>query len=467
MVEQVVKTLGGRAYEKGLELACEMRDELPNNVVGDPLRLRQVLMNLVNNAIKFTPKGEVIVSAAVVDRKLRMEGPESHDPVSTVTLHFAVADTGIGIAPENLDKIFSPFTQADASTTRQFGGTGLGLAISQRLVKFMGGRIWAESQLGKGSTFQFTVTLPLGKKGDDQAQATAPALEVFRGLPVLVISESATVRRILLHALASWQMRADESPDVPTALAKLHEAVAAGRTYRLVLTDAFMPGIDGITLLKWLQQDQRLTGSVILLLSANDRHRHPELCGDLKVICLEKPVSRSSLFDAVAKAVGMQGNAAPSETKAVLPASTRQLRILLAEDTPANQKLVLHVLGRRGHRVEIAQNGREALELLQNRDFNAVLMDVQMPDMDGFAATAAIRRFDDPKKAHLPIIAMTAHAMKGDAERCLAAGMDGYISKPVKGEELIRLVERMTENPADTSSAKGRATTSTSSTTSS
>ena len=431
-VEQVVKTVGVRAYEKGLELVCELPDELPDNVVGDLLRLRQVLMNLVNNAIKFTPKGEIVVQTAVEEQT-----PE------TVSLRFSVSDTGIGIAAEHLDKIFSPFTQADASTTRRFGGTGLGLAISQRLVNLMGGRIWVESQPQKGSTFQFTITLPLGEQNDDQAGTLLPGQEAFRDLPVLVIAENATSRRILLHALASWSMQADEASDVPTGLAKIHEAAGAGRTYRLVLADAAMPGIDGFTLFGWLQQDQRLAGSVILMLSAADRQRYPEQCRDLKEICLEKPVSRSTLFNAVAKAVGVQGLAVPRESESVLQAPARQLRVLLAEDTPANQKLVLHVLGKRGHCIEVAQNGREALELLQKHYFDAVLMDVQMPEMDGLVATAAIRKLDDPKNSRLPIIAMTAHALKGDRDRCLAAGMDSYISKPIDGNKMIEMVERL------------------------
>ncbi len=244
-------------------------------------------------------------------------------------------------------------------------------------------------------------------------------------------------------------MQVDEAPDVPSGLTKIHEAAATGRAYRVLLADAVMPGIDGFTLLGWLQQDQRLAGSVILMLSPTDRQNYPNQCRELTTACLEKPVSRSALFNAVAKAIGAEGTVSlrdTSKTAGVLPVPRRVLRVLLAEDTPANQKLVCHVLGNRGHNIEIAENGQQALGLVQEQDFDVVLMDAQMPEMDGFQATEAIRKLDDPKKARLPIIAMTAYALKGDRERCLAAGMDSYLSKPIKGEELIELVERLAGN---------------------
>jgi CheY-like chemotaxis protein len=363
-------------------------------------------------------------------------------------LHFSVSDTGIGIAPEKVEQIFAPFTQADSSTSRRFGGTGLGLAISQRLVNLMGGHIRVESQPGEGSTFHFTLTLPIAEQADAEGEVTAGDQDAFRGLPAIVIGESATSRKILQQTLASWSMQVDEAPDVPTGLTKIHEAAAAGRAYRVVLADAVMPGVDGFTLVAWLAQDSRLAGSVILMLSATDRQNYPDRCRELASLCLEKPVSRSALFNAIAKAVGAEGTVRFSDinkTAGVLPVPRQILRVLLAEDTPANQKLVRHVLGSRGHNIEIAENGQQALGLVQQQDFDVVLMDVQMPEMDGFEATGAIRKLNDSKKASLPIIAMTAHALKGDQERCLAAGMDCYLSKPIKGEELIELVERLAE----------------------
>ena len=451
-VEQVIKTLGVRAYEKRLELVCHVAEELPDAVVGDLLRLRQVLMNLISNAIKFTPKGEVVVQAAVEQRT-----------AEAVSIRFSVSDTGIGIAAEKMKKLFTPFTQADSSTTRRFGGTGLGLAISQRPVNLMGGHIRLESQPGQGSTFYFTLTLPIAAgtmypwSADDEGGVTAGDQDIFRGLPALVIGESATSRKIFQQTLASWLMQVDEAPDVPTALTKIHEAATVGRAYRVVLADAVMPGIDGFTLVGWLQQDSRLAGSVILMLSATDRHNYPDRCRELATPCLEKPVSRSALFNTIASAlsssklagaaaIGAEGTVSQidaGKTAGVLPVPSRILRVLLAEDTPANQMLVRHVLGKRGHNLKIAENGQQALGLIQEQEFDVVLMDVQMPEMDGFQATAEIRKLDDPKKARLPIIAMTAHAMKGDRDRCLTAGMDSYLSKPIKGEELIALVERL------------------------
>ncbi|MHB8899585.1 MAG: response regulator [Thermoguttaceae bacterium] len=435
-VEQVVKTLGIRAYEKSLELVYDLPGELPETVIGDPLRLRQVLMNLVGNAIKFTPKGEVMVQAIVEQRTQE-----------AVALRFAVSDTGIGIAPENLERIFSPFMQADSSTTRRFGGTGLGLAISQRIINLMGGRIWVESQPGEGSTFHFTVTLPIVQEPQGHFQFASDH-ELFRGVPVLVIAESATSRRILLHSLASWSMEPDEASDVPSGLAKIHQAAADNRNYRLVLCDAIMPGIDGFTLAEWLQKNEQLATPMVLMLSVMDRQAHPYQCRQVtKTLCLEKPISRSALLNAIAKALRLEGEisqAAAGPPRDIPSVPIRNLRILLAEDTRANQKLVLHVLGNRGHAIRVADTGLKAVELLQREDFDIVLMDVQMPEMDGLAATAAIRRLDNAQKARVPIIAMTAHALKGDRERCLAAGMDAYLSKPIDGYEMIEMVERLT-----------------------
>ena len=360
-VEQVIKTLGIRAYEKDLELACQVADELPRTVVGDPLRLRQVLLNLVSNAIKFTSKGEVVVRVAVEQRT-----------AEAVSLRFSVSDTGIGIAPEKWESIFAPFTQADSSTTRRFGGTGLGLAISQRLVNMMGGQIRVHSRPGKGSTFFFTLTLPIAEHADDDGEAAPAGQDLLHGLRALVIGVSATSRKILQRTLAGWRMQVDEAPEVTSGLAKIHEAAAEGRAYRVVLADAIMPGIDGFTLVEWLEQDPRLAGSVILMLSATDRQTYPEQCRKVATACLEKPVSRPALFGAIAKAIGADGAVAPTDGghPAVSPAVPRRiLRVLVAEDTPANQKLVRHVLGSRGHKIQIVENGRQALERIEAAGF--------------------------------------------------------------------------------------------------
>ncbi len=433
-VQQVMQSLSVRAHEKGLELACELGD-VPNWLIGDSLRLRQVLVNLVGNAIKFTPKGEVVVSATV----------QSSEP-QEVTLEFAVSDTGIGIAPEDQERIFAPFTQADASTTRQYGGTGLGLTITRRLIDLMGGRIWLESEPGRGSTFRFTARLGMQKDWKEEPALPAVSREALRDLPVLVVAENPTSGRILVATLSRWSMKPETAVDVPTALAKVHKAANEGRNFRLILVDALLPGIDGFTFAEWLRSNANLAGPVILMLSAMDGSKQPKCCRDVGALYLEKPISQSNLFQAISEALGIQQQASKTSDSAPAAMSAspfRVLRVLLAEDTPANQKLVTYVLSKRGHSVEVAQNGKQALEAVEQQDFDVVLMDVQMPLMDGFQATQAIRKLAIPKKARLPIIAMTAHALKGDSERCLGAGMDGYISKPVKGEELIELVERL------------------------
>ena len=437
-VEQVVKTLGVRAGEKGLELIYELSHEVPDRLVGDPLRLRQVLVNLVGNAIKFTPQGEISLRTAV----------RSQDS-QQVQLLFSVADTGIGISPEDRQRIFAPFTQADATPTRRYGGTGLGLTISQKLVELMGGRIWAESQSGKGSTFYFTAPMKL------QPQAAAGSADgwldckQFRGLPVLVVAGNPAVRDYLQQTVASWSMSPDVVADSPAAWTKVASAAAAGAAYRLVLADCTMPGVDGQRWPSGSARTRRWPGPSSCMIFAIHQRDQRERCRQLGAICLDKPVSQSDLLAAIAQGLGIENKSNPAApAKAIpLPLPTCSLRVLLAEDTPANQKLVSHILGKRGHQVAIAGDGQQALDLAERQEFDVVLMDVQMPVLDGFQVTAAIRKLPIAKKARLPIIAMTAHALKGDEQRCLAAGMDDYISKPINGRELTELVERMGKRP--------------------
>jgi PAS domain S-box-containing protein len=432
-VEQVVKTLGVRACEKGLELVCDLGN-VPAQVVGDPLRLRQVLLNLVGNAVKFTCKGTVVVSAAV-------EAAEAEN----VVVRFAVADTGLGIAPADQERIFAPFTQADASTTRQFGGTGLGLAITCRLVDRMGGRIWVESAPGKGSIFRFTARLGLQNAAEEELGLPVVGPEALRDLPVLVVAEYPVTSRVLVEMLRRWSMKPETAEDVPAALVKTYQAASEGRNFRFILADAMLPGIDGFTLTEWLRKDAKLAGQVILMFSASERLTQARRCQELGALSLEKPISQSALFDVIAEALGIQEQATRTAGSARTTASatpSRSLRVLLAEDTPANQKLFTYILSKRGHAVQVAHDGQQALEALGRQEFDVVLMDVQMPVMDGFVATRAIRGLADPKKARVPIIALTAHALTGDADRCLGAGMDGYISKPIDREEMIERVEQ-------------------------
>ena len=400
------------------------------------LRVRQVLTNLVGNAIKYTHKGEVTVRVAMRST----EGQEA-------CLEFLVQDTGIGISPEDQEKLFVPFAEAEAATTRPHGGSGLGLSISARLVDLMGGRIWVESQLGQGSTFHFIVCMGLATDAGAEEQDNQHLLEAIRGVSALVVAENATSRLILEQTLLRWSMRAETAASVPEALTKIHKAVERGQKFQVVVADAILPGIDGLTLANWVKSGS-LAGPVILMLSAVERHTAAVRCQEAGVLCLEKPVAPDDLLAALSRVLGINGAAAETKTATSpsAPAPPRRiLRILLAEDSLPNQKLILYALGQRGHKVEVAGNGAETLDLIQRHDFDLVLMDVQMPIMDGLETTAAIRKLDDAKKARLPIIAMTAHAYKSDQDRCLAAGMDAYISKPVNRQELTEMVERLGE----------------------
>jgi CheY-like chemotaxis protein len=430
-VEDAVKLLAPRAHEKRLELACRILPEVPDAVVGDPGRLRQILVNLVGNAIKFTERGEVVVEVAP-DRLT----------ADDVVLRFTVSDTGIGIEPEKQWQIFGAFVQADASTTRRFGGTGLGLTISAQLVELMGGRIWIESEPGKGSHFHFSAPFAL------QAPASAPTLpsaDSVRDLRVLVVDDNTSNRIILEEMLTSWQMKVSSVESARAALSELSRAMDAGRPYRLVLTDALMPDVDGFTLARQIKADGRLSGvKVIMLTSAGLPHARTRAANISAQ--LVKPVKQSDLFDAILNAfVAGAALARPRGRRPrVRPAAPhRTFRVLVAEDNPTNQKLVVMLLEGRGHDVTTVGDGRQAVAKATAEAFDIILMDVQMPDMGGFEATAAIRSHERETGSHTPIVAMTAHAMAGDRERCLAAGMDAYVSKPLRAEELLATVDRL------------------------
>jgi two-component system, sensor histidine kinase and response regulator len=403
--------------------------------VGDSLRVRQVLINLVGNAIKYTHKGEITVRVAA-----RSKSDQE------ACLEFVVQDTGIGISPEDQQTLFVPFEQAEVATKRRHEGSGLGLSISSRLVDLLGGRIWVESQLGKGSEFHFTVCTPLATDAGAEEPDKRHLLETIRDVSALVVAENATSRLILEQTLLRWSMRTETAASVPEAITKIHTAVGRGQKFQVVIADAILPEIDGFTLANWVKSGS-LAGPVILMFSAVERHTSAARCQEAGVVCLEKPVVPDDLLGAVSKVLGINGGTATTETTPLAQSSLapprRTLRILVAEDSLPSQKLILYALGQRGHKVEVAGNGTEALDLIQRQDFDLVLMDVQMPIIDGLEATVAIRKLDDAKKAKLPIIAMTAHAYKSDQERCLAAGMDAYISKPLNRLELIELVERI------------------------
>ena len=403
-------------------------------IIGDPSRVRQVIINLVGNAIKFTERGEVVVEV----------GAESQT-AEEVNLHFRVTDTGIGIALEKQRAIFDPFTQADGSMTRSFGGTGLGLTISMRLVEMMGGRLRVESEPGKGSTFHFTARLGVQKEPSRRAIPAAPAN--LRDLPVLVVDDNATNRRILEAMLASWHMKPVAVDSGHAALATLERAREAVRPFPLVLLDAQMPEMDGFALAERIKQNPELAGATLMMLTSVGRRGDAARCRELGIAgYLTKPIKQSELFDAIVMALGTVSRKEERPvlvTRRFVRENRQRLSVLLAEDNAVNQMLAVRMLEKRGHTVTVAGNGREALAALEKKAFDILLMDVQMPEMDGFEATAAIRAREKSTGVHIPIVAMTAHTMKGDEERCLEAGMDAYISKPIQPKQLFEVLENL------------------------
>jgi two-component system, sensor histidine kinase and response regulator len=423
-----MKSFALRAHHKGLELACQIAPDVPEVVVGDPHRLRQIIVNLVGNAVKFTDRGEIVVR---VDAAERSNGE--------VELHLAVRDTGVGIPADKHELIFGMFEQADTSTTRRFGGTGLGLAISSRLVEAMGGRIWLDSQVGRGSTFHFTARL--GRGG---VPARPPELASLGGVAALIVDDNHTNRCILEEMLSNWEMRPTAVADAEAALTQMREAHRAGRAFPLVLSDVHMPGIDGFGLVERIRNDPELKSAVIMMLTSGDRPGDIARCEELGIAAyLMKPLKQSELFDAIALALELTGpdERAVAGFAAGRARRVRPLRILLAEDSLVNQKLAVGLLERWGHSVRVCNNGQEALAALEVDEFDLVLMDVQMPELDGLEATRMIRSRELKAGRRVPIVAMTAHAMRGDREACLDAGMDGYVSKPVRMQELYDVLD--------------------------
>jgi len=434
-LEATLKTLALRAHEKGLELLCEVGSEVPEDVRGDANRLRQIVVNLVGNAIKFTNDGEVglHVKALNTDGERRL-------------LQFTVSDTGIGIPAEKQKLIFDAFTQADTSTTRKYGGTGLGLTISSRLVQMMGGKIWVESESDPGTRFHFTAMLGVADAQAVKIATIAPA-EMLRGVKVLVVDDNRTNRGILEGMLKRWEMQPTTVESGKEALEQLSNARDAGRPYGLILTDMHMPIMDGFGLVERIRQSPCLSTATIMMLTSAGHRGDAVRCQELGVTAyLLKPIRQSELREAIARALGakVQEGVIPLITRFSLHDErdpSEFLSVLLAEDNAVNQRLAARLLEKRGHRVIVAANGLEALAALAKGDFDLVLMDVQMPEMDGLEATAAIRKQEQFSGKHQAVIALTAHAMKGDQERCLAAGMDGYLSKPIRPQELDAILE--------------------------
>ena len=436
LLEDTVKAFALRAAEKAIELTCEMYPDVPAMVRADAGRLRQVITNLLGNALKFTTHGEVGL------RVTRETAPE-HE----LQLHFIVTDTGIGIPGEKQRLIFDAFSQADTSMSRRYGGTGLGLTISSRLVQLMGGRIWVESEPGRGSSFHFTVTLGIVP---EEHGAGSPEIDSLRGIRILVVDDNATSRRILAETLVRWGMTVAVAADGTDALAKLAQGAQTGQPFLLVLADARMPAMDGLALAQRIRSSAELTDSkVVLMLDSPGQRTGGTQFRELGIVSyVMKPVSRAALAKVLLRALDAAlygaGSDVPSQNAACSAVETPPagpLRILLAEDNKINQLVARRLLEKHGHTVTVAANGYEAINLLNREDFDLVLMDVQMPEMDGFEATAAIRLKENGTGRRIPIIAMTAHAMKGDQQRCLQAGMDSYVTKPITPAVLLSAIQ--------------------------
>ena len=434
-IGDMADALALRAHQKGLEWIVDVDATVPSTVRGDPARLRQILVNLIGNAIKFTHHGEVVLRVTT-----EVATPQS------IVLHFSVADTGVGIPLDRQKRVFEAFTQADGSTTRTYGGTGLGPTIATQLVALMGGRLWMESEVGKGSIFHFTanfgaVEVPVIVESPDTID--------LHNLTVLIVDDNATNRRLLELILLGWAMVPTLVPSVSEALAALRAAQKTGQPFPLVLADVQMPEADGFALAEAIKKDPRIAGAAVVMLTSAGQPGDASRCREIGVAAyLTKPVRSKELRRAILLALG--GHSAQRDrptlvTRHSLREARRTARILLVEDNGVNRLIATRLLEKRGHTVVQATNGREALAILNDAttgEFGCVLMDVQMPEMDGFECTAIIREHERTTDVRLTIIAMTAHAMKGDEARCLAAGMDGYLSKPIQPEEFFDVIER-------------------------
>ncbi|RJP33860.1 MAG: response regulator [Candidatus Omnitrophota bacterium] len=444
-LESTVQTLSIRAHQKGLEISCRISSDVKETVIGDPGRFRQIIVNLVGNAIKFTEKGEVIVW---------VEAESQTD--NEIFLHFSVCDTGIGIPTENTAIIFEKFVQADGSTSRKYGGTGLGLAITTHLIEMMGGRIWVKSpwtspersEGGPGSEFHFFLqfTTPATV---EEPRLVGP-IDLFN-LPVLIVDDNAINRRILAEMLTKWRMSPCTVENAYTAMNTIRQSWEKGRPYSLIIIDANMPEVDGFELAKWIKQNPAYEETKLIILTSAGQRGDAHRCHEIGVSAyLMKPVKQSELFDSMMLIMedSLRVKAPkPVVTRHSLREMRKPYRILLAEDNKVNQKLAVSRLEKGGYTVVVASDGEEALSLYQNQPFDLILMDVQMPNVDGFEATAIIREKEKNSGAHIPIVAMTAHAMKGDCERCLSAGMDAYIAKPIKATELYETLDRLLHQP--------------------
>ena len=433
-----MKSVAIRAQQRGLELACHVRSHVPDHLVGDPGRLKQVLTNLIANAVKFTERGEVVVTvdAASFDQ-------------NDVVLHFAVSDTGIGIPSEKRALIFEAFAQADTSTTRKFGGTGLGLSIASELVGLLGGTMWLDSEVGQGSTFHFTARF--GRRPEGAVGAADVAIDLH-GLRVLIVDDNATNRRILHEVLVNWKMSPVAVASGAEGLEALAEARTSGRPFAITLVDGQMPKMDGFMFASRVRRDRRLKSMPLVMLTSAARPEDAARCRKLGIEGhLTKPVKQSDLLDTIVSLFGGRAARGAGAVETLDKTTSRALRVLVAEDNKVNRQFVTRVLEKRGHSIVAVGNGQAAVDAVDTAPagyFDLVLMDVQMPEVDGLSATVLIRQRERSTGTHIPIVAMTAHAMTGDRERCLAAGMDDYVSKPLHPHELVEAVERSSAAPS-------------------
>jgi len=463
-----------------------MQPDVPEVVVGDPARLRQIVINLIGNAIKFTDRGEVVLrvqtvpepalsatdlAAAMTQKSPLSDGGREAASMGggvgsasesggfailtpqraaalfgrQISLQFSIVDTGIGIPEEKQGLVFEAFEQADSSTTRRYGGTGLGLTISSKIVELLGGRLWLESKPGVGSTFHFTARFGLPAENTDEPHDEP--WKDLRDLRVLAVDDNATHREIMSEIMHSWGIASTAVADADAAVTALRAGAAAGQPFQLVLVDATMPGHDGFWLAEQIEAEPALRATTIMMLSALRRPDDSERCRRLGIQAyLAKPIKPSELLDAMMAALGPLVDREPVSESAAAEAAApqRPLRVLLAEDSPVNQRVAMAMLEKFGHQVTVAANGRQALAMFSKQPFDLVLMDVQMPEMDGLESTRSIREYEQTTGGHVPIVALTAHAMKGDRDRCLSTGMDAYVTKPIRSKELMRVIASVT-----------------------
>lgn len=437
LIKESVSSVVLQAHKKGLEVAYEVSSGIPDQIIGDPGRLKQIILNLFSNAVKFTEKGEVILTINELSRSEK-----------DLSLHFIISDTGIGIPEEKQKIIFSPFSQADGSTTRKFGGTGLGLTISKHLVEIMGGKIWIKSKKGEGSNIHFTANFKFEK---DKNRRKPASVNKLKDIEVLVVDDNATNLRILKEMFISWRMKPVTASSAKEAIRIIKKYRKAGKAFPMIFVDSQMPEMDGFSLIEYINEKFSSDRSVIMMLTSADRINDVNRCKALDVNAyLVKPVAQHDLLQAILLFLGGRAEK-KSEDKAELITKNSLLdkgknyRVLLAEDNRINQKVAATFLKKLGYEVEIANNGKEVLEFYKKQPFDFILMDIQMPEMGGFQATGNIRKIETGSKSgdHIPIIAMTAHAMKGDKERCLQAGMDNYISKPISLDKLSSKISQV------------------------